>query len=252
MCISVRSSSSAGKEIDHLGNWEKANNVYYGNERDTKNYPHPTQAEGPPPTRLGFIPESYFKAFYDKTGVTGPYMFGVGSLTYLMSSEWLVIEHGFAEFITFWAMFAYLAKKLGPSLTNYLSKMDADYVEKRWNAPIAQNKASAQVVIDDLEASIAQQKGQDMLFASKRENIDLQLEATYRQRLNDVHTAVKKRLDYQMETENAQKNFQQAHMSNWIVSSVVKGITPQQEKDSIKNCIQDLKALAQKQATATA
>lgn len=240
--------NSTGKEIDHVANWDKANAVYYGNERDSKNFPHSVQAEGPPPTRMGFLPETWFKAFYDKTGVTGPYMFGVGALTFMASSEWLVIEHGFAEFITFWAMFAYLAKKVGPAMGNYLNKMDEDYITKRWDQPIAANKAEAQKMIDELNVSIAQQEGQQMLYAAKRENVDLQLEAVYRQRLSDVHREVKKRLDYQTATENAEQRFQQTHMANWIVDGVLKNITPKGEKEAITKCIADLKALSKKQA----
>ena len=34
--------------------------------------------------------------------------------------------------------------------------------------------------------------------------------------------------DYHVDVENAKRNFEQKHMVNWIVGSVVKGITPQQ------------------------
>lgn len=46
-------------------------------------------------------------------------MFGVGTLTFLLSKEIWVIEHGFMEFITFWLMFAILNKKLGPGIAKY-------------------------------------------------------------------------------------------------------------------------------------
>jgi F-type H+-transporting ATPase subunit b len=248
--IIFRSSSSASKEIDHAANWEKANQIFYSNERDTKNFPHPVQAETHPAVRLGFIPESYFKAFYDKTGVTGPYMFGTGAVLSMLSVEWIIVEHGFAEFLTFWTAFAILANKLGPGLGKYLDKMDVDFTTKRWDEPIARSKENAQAVIDELQTAIAQQEGQKLMFEAKRENVDLQLEAIYRNRLSAVYSQVKKRLDYQLATENAQKRYQQTHMVNWIVDNVMKGITPQQEKDSISKCIQELKGLSQKAATA--
>lgn len=71
LAIAARNTSSSSDDVDHVANWEKANKIYFGPDRDTKNFPHPTQAEKSPPTRLGVFPETWFQAFYDKTGVTG-------------------------------------------------------------------------------------------------------------------------------------------------------------------------------------
>ena len=34
--------------------------------------------------------------------------------------------------------------------------------------------------------------------------------------------------DYQLDVQTTKRSFEQSHMVNWIVDSVVKGITPQQ------------------------
>lgn len=47
-----------------------------------------------------------------------------------------------------------------------------------------------------------QADGVKMLFDAKRENVSLQLEAVYRERIMEVYQEVKKRLDYQVEKVN--------------------------------------------------
>lgn len=74
------------------------------------------------PTRLGFIPDSWFAYFYPKTGVTGPYVFGTGLLTYLLSKEIWVLEHEFWGGVSFFIMIIYGLKKFGPQVGAWLEK----------------------------------------------------------------------------------------------------------------------------------
>lgn len=231
-----------------IANWDAANKIYYGPDRDMVNFPPRAMAETGPPTRLGFIPESWFQFLYDKTGVTGPYVLGVGTLTFLLSKEIWIIEHGFTHFISFWLLFYILAKKYGTSIGGYFDKVTDGVRERHWDKPMKKTLAEAEAVIKEAELMAWREEGQKYLFEAKRENVDLQIESVYRQRLAEVHQAVKKRLDYQMEVDSAKRRIQQQHMVQWIVDQVVKGISPQQERDSLAKCIQDLKLLADRKS----
>lgn len=54
-----------------LAEWDAAHKIYFGPERDLVNFPIQKCPAINPPVRLGFIPESWMTAMYDKTGVTG-------------------------------------------------------------------------------------------------------------------------------------------------------------------------------------
>jgi F-type H+-transporting ATPase subunit b len=249
----AKSSSDDGSEIAKtLANWEAANKIYFGPERDTVNFPIKKQPLTAPPVRLGFIPDSWFQAFYPKTGVTGPYVFGVGFLTYVMSKEIWIVEHNFTHFLAFWIAFYIIAKKGGPAIAKYYDTHNEALDNRHWYAPLNKTKDEFKKNIEELEKGIWREDGQTYLFESKRENVDLQLESVYRQRLSEVHQAVKKRLDYQVDVETTKRRLQQQHMVQWIVDGVMAGITPQQEKDSMSKCIQDLKNLASKSKAAMA
>ncbi|XP_046391126.1 ATP synthase subunit b, mitochondrial [Ischnura elegans] len=229
---SVRSTTtaSAGKESD---------------ERDLVNFPRPERLENPGKVRLGFLPDEWFQFFYKKTGVTGPYVFGTGLITYLCSKEIYVMEHEFYSGISLLIMIVYGVKKFGPTIAAYLDK-EIDAVEADYNSTRENAKKSLADAIEDEKKEQWRAEGQAMLFEAKKENVGLQLEAAYRERIMTVFSQVKRRLDYQVERENIMRRLSQKNMVSWVVDGVMKSITPQQEKESLQKCILDLKSLAAK------
>jgi len=227
----------AGKPDAYLDPWENP-------ERDYINFPTRRQLETNPPVRHFIWPESWFKAFYPKTGVTGPYTFAAGVLTYLWSKEIWVIEHEFLAGIEFYICIGLILKYVGkPIVTPMLDKIIDES-----NAEV--NK----IQLDEIEkykVSIAEQKESQIMASSyeeliqaKKEAVGLQLEAEYRSRLQNAFTQVKQRLDYQLELSNVMRRVEQRHMVDWIISNVRKSITAKQEDDALKKCVADLKALA--------
>ncbi|XP_018007247.1 ATP synthase subunit b, mitochondrial isoform X2 [Hyalella azteca] len=212
-------------------------------ERNEVDFPRTKRPIHPAPVRMGFIPETWFELLYSKTGVTGPYVLGTGLITYLVSKEIYVIEHEFYSGVIMAMMAAYGIKKFGPTVAATLDDQLAKEKEEMLSGRNNTIKALTEGIAAS-ELSAEQAKGQSLLFQAKRDNIGLQLEAAYRQRLQSVYAEVKKRLDYQLEKSNVEKRFEQRHMVDWIVQNVRQSITPAQEAASLKQCITDLKALA--------
>ncbi|CAH2054032.1 unnamed protein product, partial [Iphiclides podalirius] len=213
--------------------------------RDEKNFPRPVRGE-PGKVRLGFVPEEWFQFFHSKTGVTGPYAFGVGLTTYLCSKEIYVMEHEYYTGLSIFLMVYYATTRFGPKIAAWLDK-EIDAVETNWNEGRVQSIKTLEESIEDEKTAQWRAEGQEILVQAKKENVLLQLEAAYRERLMTAYTEVKRRLDYQLEKSNVERRLAQRHMVDWIVTNVTKAITPDQEKQTLDRCIADLSALAAKQ-----
>jgi len=211
-------------------------------ERDFVNFPRPTQLTCPP-ARFGFISDNLFKFFYPKTGYTGGYCFGVGVLTYVLSKEIWVLEHEFWNGIGVFGIIYAGVKKFGKPVREYIAAEIEKDKEEMYAGKNAAIKAAEEGIAAEKRAQY-EAEGMNVLFEAKKENVALQLEANYRERLMEAYSEVKKRLDYQVEKQNVERNLQQKHMVSWIVSRVTKAITPESEQENVKKCIADLKALA--------
>lgn len=214
-------------------------------QRDLKNFPTLTQADFPEPTRLGIIPESWFNAFYDKTGVTGPYVF-LGSLgTFLFSKEWIVFEHEILVGIEVTIIMVVGAKMFGPSIRNpWCAQIDEHYQKwDDWQQGMIKFLNEFIKTEQNIRDAPTQHK---VLFDAKRENIQLQLEAEFRRRQMQAYNEVRRRLDFLVAKEDAVRQFQQKHMVSWIIDNVAKSFTPQQEKETLKTTLSELKKLAAK------
>lgn len=197
----------------------------------------------PGKVRIGFVPEEWFQFFYNKTGVTGPYVFGTGLITYLVSKEWWVLEHEFYNGISLFIFCTFLVKKLGPPLAKLLDKEIDDY-EKSLNDARDGEKQTLEENIESEKQLQVSNEGQLVLVDAKRENVSFQIEAEYRTRLMAVYEAVKKRLDYQVAMTEIENRFVQKNLVDWVVRNVKSSITPDQDKKNIDTCIAELGRLA--------
>ncbi|CAH8861554.1 unnamed protein product [Trichobilharzia szidati] len=245
----VKAESAANKYEQDVENsvsrWEKSHEIYYGKERDFKNFPTIKFAETSPKIRMGVFPDYWFQPFYNKTGVTGPYMFMFGSFMFLINKEIWVFDPHFLEFTTFVIMSTVFVKLFGPRAKKFMEDLVEKDEQELYYNPINEVKGYLDNTIKTSEVEMSRATAVSEHVKAKEENIALQLEAAYRERLQNVYRTVHRRLDYHVERENTRKRYIQHHMVNWVVDHVVKGITPTQEKETLAHCINELKRLAQ-------
>lgn len=197
--------------------------------------------------RFGFIPEEYFVFFYPKTGVTGPYIFGILLANYLVSKEIFVMEHEYYIGLSVLVITVYATKKLGPILAASLDK-DVDAVEASLNATRKEEEAFYENVIKEAKEAQWRANGQKLLIDAKKENVAMQLEAVFRERQMQVYRSLKRRLDYHMVRHRVETRIQQKWIKTWIVENVVKSMTPDIEKQILEKAIADLAALASRKS----
>jgi F-type H+-transporting ATPase subunit b len=210
-----------------------------GQPQPTPPIPRPIRREVPGKVRMGFIPEEWFQFFYPKTGVTGPYVFGAALITYLCSKEIYVLEHEYYSGLSL-AVMCYLAvKKLGPKIAEYSDKQ-IEKIEKEWEEAHEGRLNHLQALLNAEEKENWRAEGMLLLMDAKQENIDLQLEAAYRERQMEVYNEVKGRLDYQVERVELYNRIAKKHMINWVIKNAMKSVTPDMDKEKVQKVISEL------------
>ncbi|KAI6234941.1 ATP synthase subunit b [Aphelenchoides fujianensis] len=187
-------------------------------ERDLKNFPYPARPQFPPKTRLLMIPDSWCTPFHKITGTSGPYLFfgGVGAF-YLNKELWVFEEQG--HMLVGWILFYLL-----------VSRTVGYRVDK---ATSAAETASFNAIKGDFPT----------IF---RENLALQLEATYRKNVDQVATELKRRLDYLKEVEETKQRFEREIFLRGILDGVQQSIEKNEGniKDKyLESCITQIKGL---------
>uniref|UniRef100_A0A1B0GEQ2 ATP synthase subunit b n=1 Tax=Glossina morsitans morsitans TaxID=37546 RepID=A0A1B0GEQ2_GLOMM len=196
----------------------------------------------PAKVRFGFIPEEWFTIFYKKTGVTGPYAFGLGLLTYLLSKEIYVCNHEFYVGISMGILSIAAVKKLGPPLARYLDN-EMDKTENYWKQARITELQELQELIDGELNEQWRAHGNILLMEVKKRNIHLQIEAAYRKALMECYKQVKRRLDYQVAVANVQRRVNRKNMILWMAKEMNQGL-PDVDEEKFEKMKGDVSALS--------
>jgi len=218
-------------------------------ERDLVNFPYPARKPFEPKTRLLMIPDSWCTPFHKVTGTSGPYLFYGGLFAFLVNKElWVFEEQG--HMLVGWILLYLIVKnafayRIDKALyKGYQEQMDyyKGLIAEDLKGAVEFRKTSAA----ETEALKAAKENFPVIF---KENMALQLEATYRKNVETVATELKRRLDYLKETEATKQRFERDYLLKLISEGVQKQIASNEGgiKDLyLDNCISQLKNLSAK------
>ncbi|XP_059054484.1 ATP synthase subunit b, mitochondrial-like [Achroia grisella] len=193
--------------------------------------------------RMGFIPDEWFLFFHSWTGVSGPYIFGIVVTNYLVSKEIYVMEHEYYSGLSVALVLYLISTKLGPGIGANLDKqVDAEIA--KWEKGRTDEIEFYEDVIKTSKDAQWRAEGQKLLMDAKKENINMQLEAVYRERLMHVYQMVKGRMDYHAKRYQTEARIHQKWMVGWILENVQKSITPELQQQALQSAIQELSAVA--------
>jgi len=202
-------------------------------ERDLVNYPYPARFEYPPKTRFLMIPDSWCTPFHKVTGTSGPYLFFGGVMAFYLNKEiWVFEEQG--HMLLGWILLYLIASRA------FGYRIDK-WAYGKWQAHLDYYKG---LVEHDLKDAVEFRKtsaAEAASFAAMqsdfptifRENLALQLEATYRKNVDKVATELKRRLDYLKEVEETKQRFERKLFLSAIVDGVQRAVDT--NEDNIKN-----------------
>lgn len=213
------------------------------------NFPYPERPAFEPKTRLLMIPDSWCTPFHKVTGASGPYLFYGGLFAFMLNKElWVFEEQG--HMLCGWILLYLLVKngfgyRIDQSLYKaYQQRMDyfKGLIAEDLKEAVEFRKNSAA----ETEALKALKDNFPVIF---KENMSLQLEATYRKNVEAVSTELKRRLDYLKETEETKQRFERDYLIKLIKEGVQKQIDTNEGniKDMyLDNCINQLRNLSTK------
>merc|ERR1711981_904818 len=219
---SVRTYAAAGR----LDDWEnfKMPGAPYADMGPLP--PAPAKLDDAGKTRMTYISESYFKLLEGKLGYTGPYTLLFGGLLTALSKEWLILGPEM-----FWAASAAVFYSLREQRVSSWKEYEVGLVSSE---------------IDGIARLKEQTAGLAMIQEQRKVNLDLALDAEHMNRQADLVEAVKKRLDYQVAVNNAERDAHAKHMIKWIDAEVNAAIAKRSSKDALAAAIAQLKSMAAK------
>lgn len=189
-----------------------------------------------------------WQMYKDKAGESAATMFGIGLGAYLLSKEIFIINDEVLLLFIMGGTGYQLSKVAGPAIAKMLDERRNSILDNMNKGRISQLTTLEEAVAAEKEGEAALEDRKEFFDIVKANN-EMRLELEYRRRLQEVESEVQKRLDYQVDLQNLERNIEEEHIASWVEKQVVGSISAKHETDALAQCIKDLNGLAG-QATA--
>ncbi|CEF69788.1 ATP synthase F(0) complex subunit B1, mitochondrial [Strongyloides ratti] len=218
-------------------------------DRDLVNYPYPARPMYPPKTRFLVMPNSWFTPFQSITGTSGPYLFFGGLAAFLVNKEIFVCEEQAYSLGGWIAFYLILSRSVGYKLDKWLY----EGYQERMNYFKGLIKEDLKNAVEFRKMAAAETESltavKEAFPKVMKDNLELQLEATYRKNVKNVSNEIKRRIDYLVESEETKQKFEKDCLIKYITGGVTEAIQKNEGgiKDAyLEDCIKELKNLANK------
>jgi len=197
-----------------------------------------------------FIPKDWFDFFYEKTGVTGPYVFAGAFFTFLASKEYYMFGHTYGHhsrqifwsFVTFGLINKHYGNIARDAVEDWRTARIRAYDEIKEEEVIACYEQIEALKLTKWRAGLS-----EFYNEAKLANVQTMLETSFLQRQASVVNRIKQLLDYQVAVQNVDKELAQSHMVEWVEAKVMEAITPESQAATLDSCIAELHALGEKE-----
>jgi len=195
-----------------------------------------------------FIPKHWFDFFYERTGVTGPYVFAGALFTFLASKEYYMFGHNYGHHSRqiFWSFvtFGYLNHKYGEAVRDVIEGWrTAKY--KAMDVIKEEEVVNCYEVIENINLTKWRAGLSEYFNEAKSANLAVMLETAYLERQATVINRIKQKLDYQIAVQKVDNELAQSHMVEWIENKVLDSITAESQSATLDSCIAELHVMAE-------
>jgi len=199
-----------------------------------------------------FIPKHWFDFFYERTGVTGPYVFAGALFTFLASKEYYMFGHNYGHHSRqiFWTAvtIGYLNQQYGGMIRDQVEEWRTEKY-RAMDAIKEEEVVNCYEVIEKLNLDKWRAGLSEFYNEAKQANLQVMLETAFLQRQAAVVNRIKQKLDYQLAVQQVDTELAQSHMVEWIEGKVMESIAADTQAATLDSCIAELHVLADKESS---